>query len=186
MICGQLHALKTHFQYWGICEWVQSSVGGCTIGWAWSGCVSWKVSFLNHLCWCEKQVSSVKANSWYILGRKGGKYVVCLEFGFSCFLWQLSAVPVLEGLYLFSPHFLNLVCWVFGVFLGFLWVFFFTYILLLLRKRSSLSAACSRRASVLKNADNRNTGNATSETSVWICQTWFSYFAFFSTLFFFF
>lgn len=70
---------------------------------------SWKVSLLNHLHWCEKQVSSVKANSWYILGRKGGKYVVCLEFGFSWVLWQPGAVPVLEGLYLFSPRFWNVV-----------------------------------------------------------------------------
>lgn len=27
---------------------------------------------LNYSCWCEKQVGSVKANSCYILSRKGG------------------------------------------------------------------------------------------------------------------
>lgn len=93
IICGQLHPWKNQLQYWGLCVWVQGCVGGCTMDWDLSGCASSEFSFffsLNRSCWCENQVGSVKANSCYILGRQGGKCVVCLEFGSSLMLFMAA------------------------------------------------------------------------------------------------
>lgn len=94
IICGLLHPWKNQLQYWGLCVWVQGCVGGCTMDWDPSGCASSEFSFffflLNHSCWCENQVGSVKANSCYILGRQGGKCVVCLEFGSSLMLFMAA------------------------------------------------------------------------------------------------
>lgn len=63
--------------------------------------------FQNHLSWCEKQVSSAKANSRCILGRKGEKYVVCLEFGSSLVLFMAAKGCAYSGGFVpFQPTFL--------------------------------------------------------------------------------
>lgn len=68
---------------------------------------SFLLFFLNYLCWCEKQVGSIKANSCYILGRKGGNYVVGLEFGSSLMLFMAAKCCSCSGGFVpFQPTFL--------------------------------------------------------------------------------
>lgn len=77
-----------------------------------------------------------------------------------CCLWQPRAVPLLEVLYLFSPRFCK----------AFLYIhtpIFIAIKMQFLVQRSMFM----QRALLLKNSDNKNAGNATSQTSVQICQT---------------
>lgn len=127
----------------GMCRWMHHglrAVGMCFL----------RVFFffsLNRSCWCENQVGSVKANSCYILGRQGGKCVVW-NLGLAwCCLWQPSAVPVLGVLYLCTDIFNRV---------------FFSHTQLFYCHQNVFLGPALQRASLLKNADNKNAGNATS------------------------
>lgn len=149
IISRQLHPWKN--QYWGLCL----SAGMCR--WRHHGFRSVGMCFLrvffffslNHSCWCENQVGSVKANSCYILGRQGGKCVVCLEFGSSLMLFMAAKCCSCSGGFV-PLH------WHFNR------VFFFSHTQFFYCHQNVLLGPAVQRVSLLKNADNKNAGNATS------------------------